>query len=255
MRSVSLLDYKLNKNLMNKTNLSLILIVLGFSLSACAEAPTTPTKEVKTTKTTATTPSKEVSSSISIDSAKTNSNESTGSISIQPKTTEAVKSEQTSISASNSKDSTPSIDLSKPQKPQEEPNKVDPIVASGDYTKCKELTAPDQLAMCETNILANKAVTLDDPSWCDKATLADAKTSCLTSYNKKFIKEVPSKLGEIMAGGDYTKCKDLSDSREIMICETNLLTSKALESKDQSWCDKATVEGAKNSCLYSFNKK
>lgn len=48
--------------------------------------------------------------------------------------------------------------------------------------------------------------------------------------------------------GDYTRCKELTMESAQLTCEVNLLSSKAIDFKTESWCDKATIQKAKTIC-------
>src|SRR5438105_2825433 len=53
---------------------------------------------------------------------------------------------------------------------------------------------------------------------------------------------------QIIQGGDYTQCKQLKIQGYMDGCELNILINKAISTKDQSWCMKATDSSVQLDC-------
>jgi len=59
------------------------------------------------------------------------------------------------------------------------------IIKSGDYTRCKELSSDGAKFECEVNILAEKAKSTSDKSWCQKGSNADIQKACELSLKSE----------------------------------------------------------------------
>lgn len=58
-------------------------------------------------------------------------------------------------------------------------------------------------------------------------------------------------INELVASGDYKRCSELTTENYVKDCELNILTNKAIQTKDASWCDKAS-EQYRESCKSSM---
>lgn len=85
------------------------------------------------------------------------------------------------------------IEVIQKQKSQqvEEQKKIDQehtvaqgIVEKGDYQQCKQLTVEGIVNDCEITILAKKAISTKDASWCDKASTDNNKQQCEDAFKK-----------------------------------------------------------------------
>ena len=52
------------------------------------------------------------------------------------------------------------------------------IIKSGDYTRCSQITTYGSEFECEVNILAQKAITTKDKTWCQKGSTDEIKSAC-----------------------------------------------------------------------------
>jgi hypothetical protein len=57
------------------------------------------------------------------------------------------------------------------------------IVKSGDYLLCSGLSLESSRKDCEINTLVKKALQANSSSWCEKATIAEARTQCLSAFS------------------------------------------------------------------------
>lgn len=78
---------------------------------------------------------------------------------------EVTKTEMQSLQQSQEKSRSAYSDLNK-------------IIATGDYTQCKNIDSENLRDDCEYNILVNKALETKDISNCDKITNSESKTRC-----------------------------------------------------------------------------
>lgn len=62
------------------------------------------------------------------------------------------------------------------------------------------------------------------------------------------IEKTQNLKDQIIAGGDYTRCKELTDKNFSATCELQILSNKALQTNDKSWCSKASTEETKKQC-------
>ena len=53
-------------------------------------------------------------------------------------------------------------------------------------------------------------------------------------------------INELVASGDYKRCSELTTENYVKDCELNILTNKAIQTKDASWCDKASEKYREN---------
>jgi hypothetical protein len=53
-------------------------------------------------------------------------------------------------------------------------------------------------------------------------------------------------INELVASGDYKRCSELTAENYVKDCELNILTNKAIQTKDASWCDKASEKYREN---------
>ncbi len=105
-----------------------------------------------------------------------------------------------------------------------------------------------------------------DASLCAKISNEDRQNACkvqvevITKQNqerealKSEIQKNDELSATIMAGKDYTRCKELTLESAKADCEYNILANKAIESKDPSLCDKISKEEQKTQCHEAYNK-
>lgn len=117
---------------------------------------------------------------------------------------------------------------------------------------------------CKTNLQnqqnESEALTKKDTTLCSKLSTPDLQKACqikvetqlkLEEQSKQKTETINSyylKSDEIVASGDYTRCKEISDPNIQLACESNILDSKAMETGDKTWCAKHSTAEAKAKC-------
>ena len=163
--------------------------------------------------------------------------------------------------------------LSTTQPPQKEYSLADQTAYSSaiqlkDTTFCDKISNADYRQQCKTS-LADKAalqdaVTKMDASLCGKLSTHDKQNSCKIQVEvllkqrqtqeafQNQIKSDQKLSSEIYASGNYQRCSELSMETSRIDCESNILSNKAIQAKDPSWCDKVNLESAKQECQSNY---
>lgn len=108
--------------------------------------------------------------------------------------------------------------------------------------------------------LLQQALAKTDSSLCQKMSTPDAQKACgirievlLTEQKanadkQQAIQNIYDQYNKIVEKGDYIECKNLEDEKFRIACESSILTSKASNTKDQTWCDKISKKEAQEEC-------
>lgn len=165
--------------------------------------------------------------------------------------------------------------LETPPPPVEVPevNEADNAAYSGalrllDVSFCEKIGDEQLKEKCTTDVNDQKIVTEAtkerDASLCDQVSTDDKKEACKTSVEvavaqetavarkQEALKAGQMKEDEIVASGDYTRCKELEEPSNVYDCEISILANKAVQEKDPSWCEKASREDIREQCEFMY---
>lgn len=99
-----------------------------------------------------------------------------------------------------------------------------------------------------------------DATICVQLSSKDQQDACKIAVEVKLQKAADQKKQEaerakdlqlessVIQSGDFKRCKELKVEGNFNDCEVNILTTKAIQTKDNSWCDKASNDQNKQSC-------
>ena len=130
-----------------------------------------------------------------------------------------------------------------------------------DPTFCAKIENENYKKQCENEIAdqvtAEAAVTKVQAGDCKKIQNADKEKACELQVEIKMKQQQQSqelqanydKFNKLSNEGDYEKCKTLQDSNLVTACEENILTNKALNTKEKSWCQKISDSKAQQRCF------
>lgn len=133
-----------------------------------------------------------------------------------------------------------------------------------DVTYCDKIEVETVKSQCKIDLsdaaTLKSATEKNDASLCKNISTEDKQKACQVSIeisqqelSEKNQREEATKseydlLNKTVAAGDYTQCAAFKDQNFISACEENILTNKALSSKDASWCEKIDNKEAKERC-------
>ncbi len=143
-----------------------------------------------------------------------------------------------------------------------------------DASYCDKITITDYKNQCKTAVsdqmAEQEALQKPDASLCEKMSTKDLQDACKIKVEAQIQQQQTAEqqksqeqaqlasdqkmTGQIISSGDYSRCSELTIYGDQMDCETNILTQKALDNKDITWCDKATLADAKSSCQTTYQK-
>lgn len=232
---------------MKKTTLALgSTIACLFLLAACTDATTPSTSSTSTTKTTTqtSTPPQQVkndqSASLTIGGTEQSSDQTT-----KPVLGETTSSQsQSDIVAQRT-----AMELS-------------------DTSYCEKIQDEKSKKECNTNvtdkITLTQAINKLDSSICNKLSTENLQVDCMTQVevskkksNEESMRQSQNeKSNDVIASGDYTRCaKELTDPIFVNNCEMNILYSKAINSRDISYCKKISDSATEQNCEQLFNSE
>lgn len=143
-------------------------------------------------------------------------------------------------------------------------------VKMNDPSLCQKITNEDLKKQCVTGIndvkITTEALAKGDKSLCAKLSAEALKLDCEMKIEMKKVEQTKidqyaqqttadeNLRDQIIASGDYSRCKELKVYGHQVDCESNILTPLALEKKDKSICSKATIDVAKQNCEIVYDK-
>lgn len=139
-------------------------------------------------------------------------------------------------------------------------------VRSRSESKCLEIKDQDLQTQCSADvknaIIMDGALNKQDATLCQKLSTDDLRKQCesqITSATQQQMStaqlDAEAKLrDQIIAGGDYKRCGELKVLGYISDCEIDILSKKALDTKDSTWCDKASTDEIKQQCMVISQK-
>lgn len=133
-----------------------------------------------------------------------------------------------------------------------------------DATMCDKISNEKFRQQCKTD-LADRAVQAEaelkmDKSVCEKMSTKDRQEACKINIDVIMKEQENSqkkaeamataydKLNAVTATADYTQCKTLQDQSFIDTCESNILTNKAMQTGDVTFCEKITNKDNQVTC-------
>ncbi len=130
----------------------------------------------------------------------------------------------------------------------------DGAVQLKDEEFCNKIIDKNYKMECVTKLqdlqYLSEAISKLDSQICSKISNLDQQNACKISVevgqkeaekSQAFSSEV-EKGNQIVAGGDYSQCaKQLTNKTLISSCELNILSAKALETKDATLCNKISL--------------
>lgn len=133
-----------------------------------------------------------------------------------------------------------------------------------DASYCSKITDKAYQQSCKSqlsdSVTLQQALAKNDPTLCTKLSIKDNQDACKIAIEVNVKKsqqekdaeaqiQVVQKLrDEIIATGDYTRCKEITDENFRSVCELQILSNKVLQTKDQTWCDKASTKDLQQKC-------
>lgn len=139
-----------------------------------------------------------------------------------------------------------------------------------DETYCAKITNQSYQQQCLTAIsdgkTAQEALAKSDASLCSKLSSTDSQQACQIYIQADLQTKAAAKAAEdqikkddtlrdqIILSGDYTRCQEIKTEGDRHSCEVNILTEKALQAKNISWCDKASQQEMRDVCRMQYDK-
>ena len=137
-------------------------------------------------------------------------------------------------------------------------------VANGDAKGCDQIKDSKYKQQCQAAvadaIALNAALSKSDVSMCSKLSSREFQQNCQDQVQLQLKKQTGVKqydeqieneqklAAQIIAGGDYNRCKELKIEGIFSQCEVDILTAKSLSTKDISWCEKASTQNLQAVC-------
>jgi hypothetical protein len=137
-----------------------------------------------------------------------------------------------------------------------------------DNTYCERISDQNLSEKCKKELLdtgvRTEATEKLDPKLCEQLSSKDAEDACKIEIevqlkqDEKLIEQKQLsdseqlKSNEFVATGNYSGCKELTLPNQVKDCELNILSNKAIDEKDTSWCDKASTEKNIQDCILLY---
>lgn len=133
-----------------------------------------------------------------------------------------------------------------------------------DASFCDKIEDKNYQQQCKTEVADSaayaEAQSKLDVSLCQRMSTEDLEKACATGIEVQLKQQQTSQeevdkmnvmyeqLNKIIAEDDYTKCETLKNQSSIDSCESTILTTKALQTGDASYCAKITNKESQSTC-------
>jgi hypothetical protein len=133
-----------------------------------------------------------------------------------------------------------------------------------DIKYCDQIKDENYKKLCQDDfnnlLILGDALSKLDAAICEKISTTDKRQSCKTQVEMltkeketdKKNREETAKNQDLMdtltASGEYGRCTELQNQNSVRDCEYNILVNKAIQEKEISWCDKASLAEVKVLC-------